>query len=147
MDQRDQLDQLATALQNVNRYLRYSTFGHEDSAITRVQWVLLRTLYRHPGLPIGQLADRLGVRQSTVSQMLDKLEASGYAARRPHPRDTRVKTVELTTAGHDLIRRTEALWTEALVGPFEQFSPGERLMLVELMQRLSDALPKREEPQ
>ncbi|UKS29248.1 MarR family transcriptional regulator [Paenibacillus sp. HWE-109] len=145
MNHPDSLDQLAASLIAVNRYLRYTTFGLESRTITRVQWLLLRHLSNEANQTIGQLAVKLDVQQSTMSQMLDRLEKSGLVLRQISETDTRVKTVILTDAGYAVIQQTEQAWKEKLAEPFEQFSQAEKLMLVELLGRLVDKLPTRED--
>jgi DNA-binding MarR family transcriptional regulator len=145
MDHKEQLEMFTTHLQTVNRYLRCKTFDNEERAITRVQWLLLRYLYRKPGRTIGQLAVHLDVRQSTMSQMLDRLEKVDFIVRRIDQQDARIKLVELTPAGNSFIRQAEETWMEALAEPFAHFTTEERHSLVSLMEKLSAQLPKKEE--
>ncbi|QGQ94065.1 MarR family transcriptional regulator [Paenibacillus psychroresistens] len=137
-----QLEIFTTHLQKVNRYLRCKTFDNKERIVTRVQWLLLRYLYRKPDRTIGQLAAHLDVRQSTMSQMLDRLEKVDLIMRRTDSQDARIKLVELTAAGILFIRQTEEAWMEALAEPFAHFTPDERQALVDLMEKLSQHLPK-----
>jgi DNA-binding MarR family transcriptional regulator len=142
MDNRAQLEIFTTHLQKVNRYLRCKTFDNEERTITHVQWLLLRYLYRKPKRTIGQLAAHLDVRQSTMSQMLDRLEKVDLIVRQTDSQDARIKLVELTATGISFIRQTEETWMDALAEPFAYFSAQERQALVELMEKLSQHLPK-----
>jgi hypothetical protein len=47
-DDRQQLEVFTTDLQKINRYFRCKTFNNVERTITRVQWLLLRYLYRKP---------------------------------------------------------------------------------------------------
>lgn len=145
MTYQENLEKLAASLLAVNRYLRYTTFGTESRSITRVQWLLLRQLSNQPHQSIGQLAAKLDVQQSTMSQMIDRLEKACLVTRHISEEDTRIKTVTLTEAGHGVINQTERVWMEKLEEPFEQFSQAEKMMLVELLGKLVDKLPKRED--
>lgn len=60
----------------------------------------------------NELAEHLGVSKQAASQMVDYLEAHGYAARRPHPFDGRGKIVVLTERGWACIRATEEILAE-----------------------------------
>jgi DNA-binding MarR family transcriptional regulator len=142
MADKAQLEIFTTHLQKVNRYLRCKTFENKERSITRVQWLLLRYLYSEPERSIGQLAAHLDVRQSTMSQMLDRLEKVDLIVRRTDSQDARIKLVELTSAGISFIRQTEETWMEALAEPFAYFSAQERQALVSLMEKLSQHLPK-----
>ena len=50
-------------------------------------------------LPLGQLAGRLSCVKSNVTQLVDRLEADGFVARKPDPHDRRTRLAELTAAG------------------------------------------------
>ena len=78
------------------------------------QWEALRFLARancYSRSPTA-LAEYLGTTKGTASQTIRALEAKGYIARKAHPKDKRVVTLDLTgegTAilGRDPIRRVE----------------------------------------
>jgi DNA-binding MarR family transcriptional regulator len=142
MENKDQLEIFTTHMQKVNRYLRCKTFDNEERTISRVQWLLLRYLYRQPKRTIGQLAAHLDVRQSTMSQMLDRLEKAELIIRQTDLLDARIKLVELTSAGAAFIRQTEEAWMEALSESFAHFTDEERLAIVSLMEKLSRNLPR-----
>ncbi|HZG74778.1 MAG TPA: MarR family transcriptional regulator [Paenibacillus sp.] len=140
------LEQFLASLQAVNRHLRSSTWdAQRQLPITKVQWLLLRQLQRRGAATIGQLAAHLDVRASTMSQMLDRLERSGYVTREQDESDARVKNIALTEAGRETIRRTEDAWRASLAEPFERLPEEDRDALVRIMRKLSDALPGRGE--
>ncbi len=70
--------------------------------------VLKTLLSLHPGQPqsMGELAETFRCDPSYVTSLVDGLESTGLAERRPHPGDRRVKDVVLTAAGEH--RRDEA---------------------------------------
>jgi DNA-binding MarR family transcriptional regulator len=135
------LEVLFEDLQKVNRALRAGSLRQGDLQITRVQWMILRTLRKRPGCPIGQLAEKLDVRPSTMSQMLDRLEKMGWIIRRISSTDSRVRTVDLTPEGERVIRAVESTWLSRLRLPFEALSEEERVQLVTLFHKLAQAIP------
>jgi DNA-binding MarR family transcriptional regulator len=50
-------------------------------------------------IPLGQLAERLSCVKSNITQLIDRLEADGFVARKPDPHDRRTKLAVLTAAG------------------------------------------------
>ena len=50
-------------------------------------------------LPLGQLADRLACVKSNITQLVDRLEADGFVARKDDPGDRRTRLAVLTAAG------------------------------------------------
>ncbi|WP_168120311.1 MarR family transcriptional regulator [Paenibacillus sp. HB172176] len=146
MADRLELEQFVDHMQRINRYLRSEAFDKNKQEITRVQWMLMRKLKcSRDGVTIGQLAEHLDVRASTMSQMLDRLEKLDYVARKGSEEDARVKLVQLTEAGRALITQMEAAWLESLEEPFAHFSETERQQLVSLMTKLSNHLPRKGE--
>ena len=65
---------------------------------------LLHMLHHHPSVNQKDLAEKLHVRPQSLGEMLQKLEESGYIARRKDPSDGRATLVELTPAGEAVER-------------------------------------------
>jgi DNA-binding MarR family transcriptional regulator len=64
-------------------------------------------------LPLGQLADRLSCVKSNITQLVDRLEADGFVARKPDPHDRRTRLAVLTAAGRKACREGTRLQQEA----------------------------------
>ncbi|CAG7645322.1 hypothetical protein PAESOLCIP111_04920 [Paenibacillus solanacearum] len=143
METREMLEHFVTYLQTINRHMRSKAFDQQESPLTRVQWLLLRHLYRKGPCTIGQLAVHLDVRSSTMTQMIDRLEKANFVYRVSSQPDARVRMVGLTEEGNSIIHRTESEWAETLSDAFDQFDAEERQQFLQYMQRLSEGLPKR----
>ncbi|MHA6482863.1 MarR family winged helix-turn-helix transcriptional regulator [Paenibacillus sp. strain BS8-2] len=143
MDNRVVLEHFVDHMQRIQRYLRSEGFHRNKVELTRVQWMLLRHLRCKSGRTIGQLAEHLDVRASTMSQMIDRLEKMHYVARESSPEDARVKIVKLTPEGAELIANMDAAWLESLEEPFANFDEDEKRMLLSLMAKLSSHLPRK----
>ena len=88
--------------------------------LTRSQWWVLTFLYRREGVTQSELAEDLDIEKATLGRLLDRLEASGWVARRADAKDRRVKRLYLTpvVAGLMATMREIAaeMRTEALAG-------------------------------
>jgi long-chain acyl-CoA synthetase len=62
------------------------------------------------------VAERLAVSPPSVTAVVDGLVARELVTRSPDPTDRRRLTLELTPAGHELLRDADAAATERLVG-------------------------------
>ncbi len=135
----DVIDQFITSFWRINRYLRAGSLEQHGQQITRVQWMILRYLKRSPSCTIGQLAQHMNVRSSTMSQMLDRLERERWIRRNAAPDDSRVRIIDLTDEGKKLIQSVESIWHERLAQPMEALSQQEQTQLIELLLKLAYA--------
>ncbi|MEI6634659.1 MAG: MarR family transcriptional regulator [Chlamydiota bacterium] len=87
-------------------HLRFAKFYSKKIASRRVtppQYMMLMILLEEGGQKMHDLADFLQVSTPAVTNLVDKLEAAGYAKRSPHPTDRRALVIALTPAGTRLI--------------------------------------------
>lgn len=73
--------------------------------VTRSQWWVLAFLSRSDGMSQVALADELDLGKVALGQLIDRLEKTGFVARRADDEDRRVKRVYLTRRSHALIVR------------------------------------------
>ncbi len=81
----------------------------------------------------------VGANSSTVTRMLDKLEAMGYAKRsRIDQRDQRQVYVTLTLPGAVALRDAEGVFLERMHSLLKVLSPAERTRLAQLLRAFSE---------
>lgn len=73
--------------------------GWSEDGLTIPQMRLLWTLRDEDGLPVGSLADRLGVNPSTITGHVDRLVRQGLVRREEDPIDRRIVRNYLTEEG------------------------------------------------
>ncbi|HYY46458.1 MAG TPA: MarR family transcriptional regulator [Candidatus Angelobacter sp.] len=94
---------IATASQR-NRYLGETGLTPNDART-------LQSLSSSEGRSMSDLADEWKLDASTVTWIVDRLEAKGLVQRRPHPSDRRSRLVILTTKGARLMaKNTERMY-------------------------------------
>ena len=71
--------------------------------LTPLQFAVLNSVARHPGLDQRSLARRVALDASTTGGVVDRLEARGALQRQLLPEDRRVRLLHLTDAGHALL--------------------------------------------
>jgi len=78
--------------------------------ITYPQFLVLQVLNgAEDGVPIGAIADRLGLEPSTITPLAKRLEAAGLVTRLRNPADERQVRVRLTDRGRECWRDTGCL--------------------------------------
>ncbi len=85
------------------------SFGRriEASGVPASEVMTLWQLREMGEMPMRAVAECMLLDPSQVTALVDRLEARGYAERRPHPQDRRIKLVGLTPDGEHFL---EELW-------------------------------------
>ena len=69
----------------------------------RYEALVLLTFSRAGALPLGKMGERLQVHPTSVTSIVDRLEAAGHVVRRRHPNDGRAVLAELTDDGRAVV--------------------------------------------
>jgi DNA-binding MarR family transcriptional regulator len=69
----------------------------------RYEALVLLTFSRTGRLPMRVMGDRLQLHPTSVTNIVDRLQADGLVRRIPHPTDRRATLVEITETGSDLM--------------------------------------------
>lgn len=128
------MDQLMT--QVVKLYFARSFALNEKLKIHPGQVALLRTLSEHEGLSQRELAEILLVKASTITVMLNRMEATGYIVKKQDEKDQRKTKIYLSEDGKGIIesveKNTKQLEDETMKG----FSMEERILLKRMFQHM-----------
>jgi DNA-binding MarR family transcriptional regulator len=64
--------------------------------------LLIRLYFQGESLPLNQLGKQLQIHQTSITSLVDRLEAQGLIQRTPHPTDRRSTIAQMTPAGRVL---------------------------------------------
>jgi len=114
----------------------------KESNLTGPQGILVGTLAHHGKMKISELSERVGLSNSTISGILDRLEKQGYIERIRSEEDRRVVYVDVTNEFrknakkhfYDIENKFSTIMTEATPEEFDKILEGLNL-LKELMDR------------
>ncbi len=82
-------------------------------SFARYEALVLLTFSRAGSLPLGKMGERLQVHPTSISSIIDRLEAAGLVVRRPHPDDGRAVLAEITEQGRSVVEAATADLVEA----------------------------------
>ena len=102
----------------------------------------LRIVERHGPIAVNDLAQRLGVDQSTASRQLRPLEELRLVARTADDADRRVAWLSLTAKGRRVLERTTEVWLDDYRRALTDWDDDDRAKLGELLERLRVDLMK-----
>jgi DNA-binding MarR family transcriptional regulator len=75
-----------------------------DLTFARYEALVLLTFSRRGSLPLGKMGERLMIHPTSVTNIVDRLEAQGLVERIQHPTDRRTTLCQITSHGRDLVR-------------------------------------------
>ena len=101
-----------------------------------VEFTLLMLLLANPGASPKQLARALRMPAPNVTVLVDRMAGRGLVERRRSSTDGRALEVLLTADGEAMARRIHSISLTMESELLQRFTPGERVMLRELLLRL-----------
>lgn len=106
-----------------------------DLSFARYETLVLLHFSRRGALPLGKIGDRLQVHPTSVTNLVDRLEAQGLVRRSQHPTDRRTILAEITPQGRVVVEEATAAVTSSRFG-LGQLSPADLETLTGLIGRL-----------
>jgi DNA-binding MarR family transcriptional regulator len=104
----------------------------------RYEALVLLTFSRTGRLPMRVMGDRLQLHPTSVTNIVDRLQADGLVRRVAHPTDRRATLVEITEAGSALLERATRSVTDIDFG-LSGLTADEEVQLTELLSRVRRA--------
>jgi DNA-binding MarR family transcriptional regulator len=120
----------------LSRKLRSELHRGRAAELSPVQLHAIAMLNEGP-IRLRDLADRLGVAESTATRLVDRLASADLVARHPSPTDRRAVLIGLTPTGRRIassIARDRRAWLTELL---ELLEPDERVEFVHLFGKLA----------
>lgn len=77
-------------------------------SFARYEALVLLTFARTGELPLGKMGERLQVHPTSVTSIVDRLEAAGHVVRRRHPEDGRAVLAGITDSGRAVVEAATA---------------------------------------
>ncbi|WP_025704186.1 MarR family winged helix-turn-helix transcriptional regulator [Paenibacillus graminis] len=97
------VERLGLSMWKVQRKIASQMSLHQEIGLTVPQFGLLRMIAQEQNPRVIQLADKMEVKSSAVTVMLDRLELLGLSAREQDEHDRRAVIVTLTDKGKKLL--------------------------------------------
>ncbi|AAF84163.1 MarR family transcriptional regulator [Xylella fastidiosa] len=100
----------------------------------------LKVIAIHAPCTANKLAQALDQTPSSVTRLLDKLEAMGVVRREPHAQDRRALHIVMTETGKDLWRRLKQHGECATTYALRELSEDDQGQLIHLLTRIRNSL-------
>ena len=113
---------------------------------TLQMWRVLAALHDRDGQHMSDLSGTTSIEASTLTRLVDGMEAKGLVARRRAIADARVVTLNVTAAGRQLTRRLLPIARRYERVALAGFGPAEAETLKSALRRLYDNIEGLEKP-
>jgi DNA-binding MarR family transcriptional regulator len=131
------------ALRAIVRDLRLASVSCEKQfGLSAAQLFVLQTLQDHPGMSLGEIADRTATDQSSVSVVVRKLQEKKLVQKGVSSEDGRRLEIRLTPAGLRLVKAAPPAVQELLIQRITNLGASERSQLAELLERFAPPGPE-----
>jgi DNA-binding MarR family transcriptional regulator len=101
---------------------------------------LLFILNKHDGLSQKEIAEKLGIKPSTITVMLKRMESGNLVFRRQDSEDQRISRVYITEEGRDLCNKSRVIMKVLDEECFGNFTTDEKIILRRLLMQIRDNL-------
>lgn len=135
--------QINRTIEDIWMILEKKERSYTNFKLNNQQHVLLTLVIRHPFSSPSELAERMEITKSAVSQQLAKLEKEGYIKKKRHVKDRRIYSITLARKGM-LYQKEMAAFNEQIAEKYEQnLSPDELANVLTALQKIQQLLDEK----
>ncbi len=132
------IEQILTEFQKVKQRI-FSENQHtwQSCNLTPAQGHLLFLVKKNSGITVSEIAKKLNVSNSAITQLINGLAKEGFLERKPDPSDHRVVKLELTSKTCDQISEIRAKSVKKLSSVFSKLDDTELTMFAKIIKKIS----------
>ncbi|OCT16791.1 hypothetical protein A8709_08610 [Paenibacillus pectinilyticus] len=119
-----------------HRKISQSVFGELNTELTAPQLFTLAMISMEQTPKQSHLADKLGVKPSAITVMIDRLVQSGHVIRKHHETDRRIVLVENTAEGTAVLAHYNDVQKKIIFRGLSQLPPEELHIFVNAFEKL-----------
>ncbi|MFC5589250.1 MarR family winged helix-turn-helix transcriptional regulator [Sporosarcina soli] len=135
-------DKINQTLEELWLLLETKERAYTNFQLNNQQYTLLTLIIRHPSSTPTELAEKMNITKSAISQQLVKLETDGYIYRKQHSEDKRTFSVELGEKGLLYKIEMERFMQQISEKYYAILSPEELTNLLSALQKLTKVIDK-----
>ncbi len=123
--------------ENANRFITDELAHHGMEGLVPSHGDILSCLFRNDGLPMSEIARKIGRKKNTVTVLIEKLETFGYVIRQTDRDDSRISLVYLTAKGKSIEKRFDTISEKLLTAIYQGISGDEKINLLDILERMA----------
>jgi DNA-binding MarR family transcriptional regulator len=125
-------------LQNKMKSDRFETWSDKFAGMTKMDLHILLLVQTYPDIVLGEIRERLGVPNSTLTGVVDRMERHGLVGRTMSMRDRRSYGLKLTGKGKAVRREHDRILTMIADRMLATLNEGERVTFIKLLSKVAD---------
>ncbi|MGH8223753.1 MAG: MarR family winged helix-turn-helix transcriptional regulator [Woeseiaceae bacterium] len=137
-------DRSNSALIALRRILRVTELNSQKLAqqadMTASQLIVLQFISRNGKALPSEVAKAVGLKQATVTVLVNKLELAGFVTKRRDTEDRRRVWIELTDAGRTALEKSPDLLQNRFEEGFEKLPDWEQAMIIGALERVASLM-------
>ncbi|OAS16979.1 MarR family winged helix-turn-helix transcriptional regulator [Paenibacillus oryzisoli] len=133
----DYTNRFRTSFELTHRKISQSVLSELNSELTAPQLFMLAMIAKENSPKQSQLADKLGVKPSAITVMIDRLVQSGHVIRKHHETDRRIVLVENTAEGAAVLAKAHEVQKNVITRGLSQLPPDELHIFVNAFEKFT----------
>ncbi|MEG6520798.1 MarR family winged helix-turn-helix transcriptional regulator [Desulfotomaculum sp. 1211_IL3151] len=133
-------EQISRVIEDIWIIFEKKERAYTNFKLNNQQHVLLTMIMRHPHSSPTELAEKMDITKSAISQQIAKLEKGNYVIRKRHTEDKRTFSIELGEKGLLYKKETEAFYQQVSDKYYANMSPVELVNTLSTLQKLRELL-------
>lgn len=109
-----------------------------DESLTFGQFSALIILYNLGPLPMGTVAEHLGISMASATGMIDRLVHAGWVERSRSETDRRVVSVDLTSQGREKMAAKQRVRRRKIQELFEPLTESDLTQLLRMLEKVAE---------
>lgn len=101
--------------------------------LTSVQYAALYAIAANPGVDATRLSDLIAFDRSTIGDVVERMETKGWVERSASPADKRIKLLQATASGRELLRQVTPAVARVQQRLLAPLSPADRRTIMRLL--------------
>ncbi len=130
------LHRVQVALESLKRGVNSDLLKKLGSQVTGPQIYVLYYINQQETCKLTLLAEKLEVKPSAITVMIDRLEKHGFVKRTHDTVDRRSVLVQVTPAGKEVLEKAIQQRNETIGIYLSRLEPAERLLFAELLEKM-----------
>ncbi|MDR6554581.1 MarR family transcriptional regulator [Paenibacillus qinlingensis] len=136
-DLNDFTNRFRTTFELAHRKISQRVLAELNSELTAPQLFMLAMISKEQTPKQSQLAEKLGVKPSAITVMIDRLVQSGHVIRKHHETDRRIVLVENTAEGAAVLAKATEVQKKVIASGLSQLPSDELRIFVSAFEKFT----------